>query len=529
MDIKLKNSKKNKSFFSLLIKNYIAFTVVNIIVLLIIVIAWMIFTSRSLNMPIGTIQSQISILENRDFHKFQVEDIAGANGYIEILDKSGKVIYNSRKTFSRKAYTSREISCIADIENPLFVPELIPVNGTGGKKHLLLIRKSIDIENSKFLSTYEILDDSLTVISGNGGDYSRSIYTQTELDLLMDKSSDGYNRKKYKFTDHEGNIYYLISNSKRLENEDLVHLFGINLRFFFALFLLIYTVSIALFVLWLNRKVKKPLETLNVAFAEYASGNRINHIEYNGAYEFVELCDSFNKMADALTASEQGKQKMLADISHDLKTPITVIKGYAQAIASGVVPEEEHQDYLSTIYQKSENLDELINMFYEFSKIQHPNYTLVKEIEDIGEYVREYLADKYKELTISGFELEVSIPDNPITYEFDVVQLKRVFENIISNTQRHNQKGTIIFFSLSCLEDKIIITIADDGIGIPPELVKNIFSPFVVGDESRTGKQGSGLGLSIGKYIIEAHGGTIDLKYPPTEPYKTEFQIQLPL
>ena len=226
--------------------------------------------------------------------------------------------------------------------------------------------------------------------------------------------------------------------------------------------------------------------------------------------------------------SENEKQKMLADISHDLKTPITVIQGYSKAIADGVVPREDEKKYLEAIKAKSENLSELINTFYEYSKLEHPEFSLSKETSDICEYFREYLALKYEELDLAGFLMEIDIPDESLNYCFDRIQLKRVFENIISNSVKSNKKGTTIFASLSIVDSIIVIRLGDDGIGIPDSLRSNIFEPFVVGNESRTSGQGTGLGLSIAKLIVEAHEGKISLLDSDKVCGRTMFEITLP-
>ena len=139
---------------------------------------------------------------------------------------------------------------------------------------------------------------------------------------------------------------------------------------------------------------------------------------------------------------------MLADISHDLKTPITIIQGYAKAICDGVIKEENKQQYLQTIYHKSIVLNELINAFSEYSNLEHPDFRPVKTKVDICEYAREYLATKYNELVLGGFLIEVEIPEMIIWCQIDVQQMKRVFENLINNSVKHNKRGTMLFFSM---------------------------------------------------------------------------------
>ena len=144
---------------------------------------------------------------------------------------------------------------------------------------------------------------------------------------------------------------------------------------------------------------------------------------------------------------------------------------------------------------------------------------------DICEYAREYLATKYNELVLGGFLIEVEIPKMIIWCQIDVQQMKRVFENLINNSVKHNKRGTMLFFSMKKEADTICISIGDNGTGIPKELAQMVFEPFVVGDESRNSRQGTGLGLAIAKKIVEAHDGVIELVKFPKEGLSTEFRI----
>lgn len=228
---------------------------------------------------------------------------------------------------------------------------------------------------------------------------------------------------------------------------------------------------------------------------------------------------------------EAARQKMLTDITHDLKTPITVIQGYSKAIVDGIVPEENMDKYLNTIYQKSNGMAELINSFYEYSRLEHPQFHLNLEPGDLSEYLREYVAGKYEELELSGYELDVDIPEQPVYMPFDHVELRRVFENIIVNTTKHNPPGTTIHVSMDFLRDRhqVRIRLGDDGEGIRAELREHIFEPFVVGDESRNSKHGTGLGLAVVQRVVEAHGGKIRLLRSEETSWSTMYEIILPL
>ena len=221
------------------------------------------------------------------------------------------------------------------------------------------------------------------------------------------------------------------------------------------------------------------------------------------------------------------KERMMADISHDLKTPITSIQGYAKALSDGIIPEGDKDKYIKIIYEKSKKLTDLINIFHEYSKLEHPDFTLTFEKVDLSEYLRAYIALKYEDIVENGFDIEVDIPEEEVEVKIDKVQLQRVFDNILGNSIKHNEKGTNIYVSLEERGDVCEIIIADDGKGVPKEIADNIFEAFTVGDESRNSKQGSGLGLAIAKAIVDLHGGTIELEPEPLNEFSTEFKIIL--
>ena len=323
-----------------------------------------------------------------------------------------------------------------------------------------------------------------------------------------------------------GFTMYQISENRFTSDES----FFIFLCFFIGLYMLL----MVLFCIIIGNQLSKPLKLLRNALENFDASS-MQHIEYEGPKEFMDMVDSFNNLSDRLRDIENEnkrladeKNKMLADISHDLKTPITVISGYARALHDGLIKENEVKDYLKIIDQKSSNVADLINQFYEYSKLEHPEYNFELFKLNIAEFLREFLVDKIDELTVNGYELEVNFPDNEVGYIMgNEMQLRRVFENLIANTVAHTPKGTLLSFDMGCTSEKVLIRYEDNGGGISDEVADRIFDPFVVSDPSRN-KSGSGLGLSIAKKIVEYHGGTIVLERYAGKT-QTSYLITLPL
>lgn len=225
---------------------------------------------------------------------------------------------------------------------------------------------------------------------------------------------------------------------------------------------------------------------------------------------------------------DESRQKIIADISHDLKTPITVISGYASAIHDDKVAPEELPRYLDVIHSKANALADLISTLYEYSKTQHPDFRLNRVDTDICEFLRKYLAEKYEELDLAGFSLDVDIPEEPVHCRLDPFQFRRVLDNIFSNSLRHNALGTLLFVELTKDESRVIIRLADDGTGIPAVIQDRLFGAFHRGQ--RIPLRGRlRLGLAITRRIVEAHGGMVRLVTPPSRGAGTEFEIILPL
>lgn len=224
---------------------------------------------------------------------------------------------------------------------------------------------------------------------------------------------------------------------------------------------------------------------------------------------------------------EKRRNLLLSDIAHDLRTPITTISGYAKALNDGMVIEEhKKREYLAAIENKSNRMNNLINLLYEYVKLDSDNFVLKKEKVDLAELLRENAALLYQDVEEKGMELVVDIPETPCMMVVDSLQISRVITNLINNSIRHNEAGTTITLEFRDNFYGKEIIIADDGVPIEENVVEHIFEPFAVGDASRRTKGGSGLGLSIAKRIVEMHGWEIDL-YQNKRGYKKAFIINV--
>lgn len=227
---------------------------------------------------------------------------------------------------------------------------------------------------------------------------------------------------------------------------------------------------------------------------------------------------------------EKRRSLMLSDIAHDLKTPITTVNGYAQALRDGVVTDEARKkQYLDAICSKSQRIDDLITLLFEYVKIDSEGFCLHKEQTDIVELLRENIALFYSDFERKGIEMELDIPEERIMWDLDKIQFSRALANLLNNELRHVERGERVVIRLTWDKDieRICILFGDTGKQIADEVAKHIFEPFVMGDASRSTKGGSGLGLSISSKIVRMHGGRLLLDRNSTEEYVKAFAIVL--
>ncbi|NQX44268.1 HAMP domain-containing histidine kinase [Paenibacillus tritici] len=311
----------------------------------------------------------------------------------------------------------------------------------------------------------------------------------------------------------------------------------LNHSVFFYVFLVSGLVLLLIFVYsyWVSRRIKKPLRVLNQGMNRMMEGHYNTRITLYAETEFLRIGNSFNYMADVIEKTteekrqaEKSKQRLMVDLSHDLKTPITSIQGYAQALIEGRVTDPKRQTkYLNYIYTKSVQVTKLIQHMLDLLKLDSPDFILRIERLELGGHLREIIADTYGEIEQKSFELQLQVPEEAVYARYDPELFASVINNLISNALAYNPEGTRIRVSVIPEDTEIRIEIADNGVGIPKELWSTIFDPFVRGDEARTtASGGTGLGLSIAKKNVEKMEGTLVLESREEEP--SVFVIRIP-
>lgn len=463
-----------------------------------------------------------NILEEEKYDRVPVTKTFGKTGYLEILDENAKVIYDSRGK-TKKKYQKDSLRYISEIYPDVYYGVQRIGSGYQLKKSgYLIFQYRWNDESEQYLSGTALLDSKRNVIYSNIN-LGKKQLSKDEIQYLIE-SNDGEDfsgniLQKFSFTTVDGKSRIALIHTESVGMQ-LGKIYSKIFMVSLLIFVLAVIVTILLMDLYIVNKVRRPLADLEHAMAGFQEGERSRIAGYSGPKEVATVIDTFNRLEEKLEEAEKKqqalrnqKQQMISGISHDLKTPITVIRGYVDAIRDGLVPQEEQDRYLAIIEDRANTMANLIGSLSDFSTLEHPDFAYTMAEGNLAEYLREYIAGRYQELSIQGYSMEADIPEENIRTLFDHHQLNRVWENIINNSVKYTPKGTTLFVRLMKSADgkNIIIYIGDNGPGIPEEMKSVLLDPFVVAEPSRSNGQGTGLGLSVARRIVEAHDGEITI------------------
>ena len=284
--------------------------------------------------------------------------------------------------------------------------------------------------------------------------------------------------------------------------------------------ILIMAMTCSFLMAWIYRSILTPIETLKKATRNIRDGNLDFEVEIGDDDEIGELCADFEEMRIRLKESTEEKvvfdsqnKELISNISHDLKTPITAVKGYVEGLLDGVADTPEKQEkYLRTIYNKANDMDRLINELTFYSKIDTNRipYTFNKI------NVKEYFDDCFEDIGMEMSQQQISLSyDNKVAPDVMVIadaeQIKRVINNIVGNSVKYMDKpDKSIAIRVMDVGDFVQVEIEDNGRGIAAKDLPYIFDRFYRTDTSRnSSKGGSGIGLSIVHKVMEDHGGKV--------------------
>ena len=284
--------------------------------------------------------------------------------------------------------------------------------------------------------------------------------------------------------------------------------------------LLILILTAAMLIIWIYQGIIRPIKRLKAATVNIRQGNLDFTIESDGNDEISELCASFEEMRKRLKesseqqmASELENKELISNIAHDLKTPITTVKGYSEGLLDGVADTPEKQEkYIRMINSKASEMDALLNELTLYSKIDTNRIPYNFNRLNVADYFEDCVEEIGMDLETRNIGLSYfNYTDNDVMIIADPEQLKRVVNNIIGNSMKYLDKTQgFINIRIKDVGDFIQVEIEDNGRGIAAKDLPYVFERFYRADASRNSATGgSGIGLSIVKKIIEDHGGKI--------------------
>jgi two-component system sensor histidine kinase BaeS len=267
-------------------------------------------------------------------------------------------------------------------------------------------------------------------------------------------------------------------------------------------------------------RMTRPMDELIEAAGRIESGDYSARVTEYGPRELRSVARAFNAMSTRLKASDERRRSFLADVTHELRTPLSVIRGQAEALADGVyVADAEH---VAPILDATQTLEALVEDLRTLALTEAGSLVLSREPVEPASLVYDTIASFEPQAEAANVTLSAEIDQGVGMVDVDVQRLRRVIGNVVSNALRHTHAGGSVRVGVGSEPDRVVITVTDTGEGIAPELLPRVFERFVRGP----GSTGSGLGLAIVHDIVTAHGGDVDIESKVGE--GTTLRLKLP-
>ena len=486
-----------------------------------------------------TVLTYETALEHDRFNELDTPELASCG--IAIFDARGARLYASSEKVAERILSS-DLEMINDYEDNQFY-EVLREN-RNGSTHYRITLCGLDGESGMMdADAWCVLDEDLTVVEGDLF-ADRGRLTQREFDFIKGAYNARMTVERYDYTTVSGAGRTLVLVSPLVTDASFARAVAeANRLWLYALPVAIaLTGGAAWYLVHQMKRVTLPLDRAIDAYRADGGGDgiaRAKEAEKTIPVELAPVYRNFIGLMDMLRDARDGQKRIVADLSHDLKTPLAVLYGYAMAFCDGRVPEEDEQRYYRIIAEKSLAASELIDTLAAYAKMDHPDYIPHLGRRHAGELLRDIAHEATSVAEQSGCSVEVKLP-NAAAEELppilvDEQLFRRALLNLVGNACQHNPAGTqVVIFcervpAASPRDELVRISVADTGSGIAPEIADTLFDPFVTRNTARTSNAGTGLGLAITQKCISLMSGTIYVAKRPREGFATEFVIDLPV
>ena len=349
-----------------------------------------------------------------------------------------------------------------------------------------------------------------------------------------------------------GNSYYTVGNFFGMSEQDMLTVFApitsdfkvkgyvvilmpistieqssnslLNISYLLLVILFLLSLIILIFF---TELVYIPLRKITRATEQYALGNLHYQLSVDSEDEIGYLAASLSYMAEELAQGEENQKKLVANISHDFRSPLTSIRGYLEAMLDGTIPPEMHEKYLQIVLNETDRLTKLTNNLLTLNNLNAKGMLLEKTDFDINSVIKNTAATFEGTCKQKMIAIELILTGEEMIVHADMVKIQQVLYNLLDNAIKFSHHDSIIKIETTLKHNKVFVSVKDNGIGIPKESLKLIWDRFYKTDLSRgKDKRGTGLGLSITREIIKAHGENINVI--STEGVGSEFIFTLP-
>lgn len=272
-------------------------------------------------------------------------------------------------------------------------------------------------------------------------------------------------------------------------------------------------------------RITRPLTELANAAKKLAQGDMSVKVRVYADDEIGEVSRAFNSMVDALQTMEEQRKGFVANVSHELRSPITSIAGYLQGMLDGTIPQEEHQKYMQVVYDETQRLTRLIRDLLDLSRIESGNVPMNPVDFNINELMRRVLIKYEGRLDEKNMEVEAEFADEPCMVHADMDRIEQVVSNLVDNAIKFCGQYGKLTLETRWEGDLCTVSVADDGAGIDEKDLPHVFDRFYTVDKAHTAGKGTGLGLSICKQILLQHGHDITVESVKGEGTRFAFQL----
>lgn len=274
---------------------------------------------------------------------------------------------------------------------------------------------------------------------------------------------------------------------------------------------LIAVILAFLAVVYITVRMTKPIVEMNNAVKRFTKGDYNARVRIRGADEVGQLGKSFNDMADAINNLEQSRKSFVANVSHELRSPLTSMRGFLEAIEDGTIPPEEQPHYLHIVIAENKRMSSMVNDLLDLARIESGQTVFKPERFDIHDLIVRTLITFEARITAKEIDVSVDFPQDRLYVWADQNQIAQVIRNLVDNAIKFTPDGGRLMVSTSTNRRMVVVRVQDSGQGIAPEDIPHVFDRFYKGEKAHTptGAASTGLGLSIVKRIIEQHGQNI--------------------